>query len=119
MRKLILMAFLAALGALAISVPGAAASGVIVPPPEVSTMSLEQCTQGTMCIWSNNNWTGNFSQWPGSSTGCHNHEGIPKIKSAWNRTGYTVTMGGGPTLKSGDAMVVLAGENPITGLVCW
>ncbi len=143
MRKLILMALLAALGAFAISASGAAAAeelpsaappavgaevapsaghaGVVVPitASQMSPLSLEQCPQGSMCIWSNNDFTGSFSHWPGPETGCHSHTGIPKIKSAWNRTGYEVRMGGGPVLKSGDALIVRAGENPITGEVCW
>jgi len=140
------MALLAGLGAFAISASGAAAaeeapsevppvagaeeapsddgagaSGVVVqmPASQMSPFSLDQCPQGHMCIWEGREWTGPFSQWLGQETGCHEHAGLPLIRSAWNRTGFTVRVGGGPELHSGDALLVQVGENPITGKVCW
>ena len=57
------------------------ASYVIKPVSvgEMSTMSLSQCSANTVCAWANNDFTGNFSWWPASSTGCHNHSGNPSI----------------------------------------
>lgn len=86
---------------------------------EMSTMSLAQCSANTVCAWANNDFTGNFSWWPASSTGCHNHAGNPSIRSGYNRTGYNVRYGGGPVLSPGFAFQVNPGENPITGEICW
>jgi hypothetical protein len=90
-----------------------------VSPSEMSTMSLSQCSANTVCAWANSDFTGNFSWWPASSTGCHNHSGNPSIRSGYNRTGYNVRYGGGPTLPPGYAFQLNPGENPITGEICW
>jgi hypothetical protein len=90
-----------------------------VSPSEMSPMSLAQCSANTVCAWANNDFTGNFSWWPASNTGCHNHASNPSIRSGYNRSGYNVRYGGGPTLPPGFAFQVNPGENPITGEICW
>jgi hypothetical protein len=86
---------------------------------EMSTMSLSQCSANQVCAWANSDFTGNFSWWAASNTGCHNHAGNPYIRSGYNRTGYNVRYGGGPTLPPGYAFQLNPGENPITGQICW
>jgi hypothetical protein len=90
-----------------------------VSPSEMSTMSLSQCSANQVCAWANSDFTGNFSWWAASNTGCHNHAGNPSIRSGYNRTGYNVRYGGGPTLPPGYAFQLNPGENPITGQICW
>jgi hypothetical protein len=125
MRRLIgLLALMAALGVFAVAASVASAEepspGIVVEPAhtsEMSPLSLSQCSEHTMCAWENNDFTGNFSQWPESSTGCHNHSGNPKLRSAWNRTGYIVRFGS-LFIDPGQTLRILEG-NPITGEICW
>jgi hypothetical protein len=122
MRRLLgPLVLLSALGVLVLAAPAASAEIVIKPvtTSEMSPLSLSQCSSGTVCAWENSNFTGNFSQWPASNTGCHNHSGNPSIRSGWNRSPYNVRYGGGPTLPPGYAFEVNPGENPITGEICW
>lgn len=84
----------------------------------MSPASLSQCSANTMCVWENNNFTGNFSWWAESNTGCHNHLSNPKLRSGWNRTGYRVRVGGALYLWPGESFQLLEG-NPITGEVCF
>ena len=86
---------------------------------EVSPMSLGQCPANAVCAWSQNNYEGNFSWWPASDTGCHNHASNPYIRSGFNNTGYWVRYGGGPTMPPYTGFGLKAGENSITGLICW
>ncbi len=128
MRKLIgLFALLTALGALVVPASAVAneieveGSRISVQPAsssEISPLSLSQCSSNYMCVWENSNFTGNFSQWPASNTGCHNHSGNPKLRSGYNRTGYVVRVGGAFYLYPGETFQVLEG-NPITGEICW
>jgi Peptidase inhibitor family I36 len=127
MRKVIgLLALLTVLGAL--MVPASATAEEIVVegstiliepgPTGEEEFALGDCSANHMCVWENNNFTGNFSQWPAWDTGCHNHASNPKLRSGWNRTGYTVRVGGAFYLGSGNTFQVLEG-NPITGEICW
>lgn len=128
MKKIIgLMALVAALGAFAISASGAnaaeptASSGATIAPvntAQMSPLSLTQCSAGTVCAWSTNNFEGTFSWWAASDTGCHSHENNPKLRSGWNRTSHFVWYGtlGVP---AGEGWTLNAGANPITGQVCW
>jgi hypothetical protein len=93
------------------------ACALFVAAPKASA-SLSQCSAGTVCAWENSNFTGNFSQWSASETGCHNHAGNPKIRSGWNRTGVTVRYGGVIELGPGLAFEKPTG-NAITGEICW
>ena len=85
---------------------------------EVAPLSLEQCSQGTVCAYENNNWSGQFSWWAGSDTGCHNHLGNPKIRSGWNRTQHFVWYGTVGVPK-GEGFWIPEGQNPVTGKICW
>lgn len=116
MRKLIgLMALIGALGVFVVSAPAAGAS--VVGEPEVSPQSESQCSSNTMCIWGGTTFfEGPFGWWPASNTGCHNHANIPKVYSAWNRTGYTVRMGGQGNIGPGVRVVY---GTPVTGEICW
>lgn len=83
---------------------------------EVSPDSMGECQQGYMCIWVGPYFTDHMSAWPGSNTGCHNHENYPSFHSAWNRTGYTVRIPGWKSLASGEsAYYAPAAESA----VCW
>jgi Peptidase inhibitor family I36 len=104
--------FLSALVALALL-----AGALFVAAPKASA-SKSQCSANTVCAWENSNFTGNFSQWAASDTGCHNHAGNPKIRSGWNRTGVNVRFGGAGVLEPGKAFELLSGD-PITGEICW
>lgn len=87
---------------------------------EPSPLALSECSENTVCVWSKINYAGTFSWWPGSSTGCHSHAGNPGIKSWWNRTGYTVRLGGwGNVGPHEDGTFVSESESPITGEICW
>lgn len=129
MKKVIgLFALLMALGVLVVPASAVAKEVVIegstfevgpVNSGEMSPSSLSQCSANTVCMWENNNFTGNFSQWPESNTGCHNHAGNPKLRSGWNRSSqYRVRVGGALYLWPGEAFQLVEG-NPITGEVCW
>jgi len=104
LRALVALALLG--GTLFVAVPDAFAS-------------KSQCSENTVCVWENSNFTGKFSQWAASETGCHSHEGNPRIRSGWNRTGLKVRFGGRFTLGPGLAFELGSGENPITGEICW
>jgi hypothetical protein len=100
-----LAAFAMLLGTLSVAAPKAAAG-------------LGQCPDNAVCVWQYADQTGNFSWWPASDTGCHDHVDNPNIRSAYNRTAnYRVSVGGGQTIDPG---VVYIRENPaITGQICW
>ena len=119
------LALFAILGALAMFAPTAGAEEVSPSSEGASTsveaftmspLSLSQCTQGTMCIWEANNWEGNFSWFAGQNTGCHWHEGLPNIRSAWNRTGFTVELRGYGLIASGERFT---GKGVFTEPLCW
>lgn len=93
--------------------------GALFAATPKASASLSQCSAGTVCVWENNNFTGNFSQWPASSEGCHSHEGNPQLRSGWNRTNLKVRWGGsGLPGAPGEEWQLLSG-NPITGEICW
>jgi Peptidase inhibitor family I36 len=81
-------------------------------------LSTSQCSPGTMCVWSNANFTGNFSQWPASDTGCHPHAGNPSLRSGWNRTSLRVRVGGRFFLEP-TFFFSLEAQNPVTGEICF
>lgn len=138
MRKLLgLIALLTALGVFAVAASGAGAeelpagaeevtladgTTLVIEPAgtgEVSPLSLSQCPGNAMCVWSNNDFTGNFSFWNASETGCHNHEGNPNLRSGVNQTGLNVELGGtGDILGPGSQFRFLEGGS-LTGLICF
>lgn len=100
-----LVALLLLVGALLISAPKASAG-------------LGQCPQNAVCAWETPDYGGNFSWWPASSTGCHNHANNPHIRSAWNRTNYWVRFGGlGTFSPNGGGFNLYVGS--MTGDICW
>jgi len=99
-----LVALLLLMGAMFVATPKASAG-------------LEQCSAGQVCIWQNSNFTGTFSWWSRADTGCHNHEGNPNIRSAWNRTDYWVRLGGRGPVAPGNTLQEFSGA--ITGQICW
>jgi hypothetical protein len=93
------------------------AGALFVATPKASA-GLEQCSANQVCVWENNNFTGNFSWWWRSDTGCHNHAGNPNIRSAYNRTDYLVRPGGHPDIiRPGYWWSLYSGS--ITGQICW
>jgi hypothetical protein len=104
-------AFLSALVALALL-----AGALFVATPKASA-GLGQCPANAVCIWQNSDATGNFSWWPASNTGCHDHINNPRIRTAFNNTAnYRVRVGGAATIDPG---VVYVNESGITGQICW
>ena len=95
------------------------ADGELVPAPSdaITPFSLSQCDPNKMCAWQNNNYTGTFSWWWQSDTGCHDHAGNPHLRSFWNRTAYTVRLGGWGNLPSGWQEYVNLGA--VAGQICW
>lgn len=83
-----------------------------------SPKALSQCPANAVCAWSQADFQGNFSFWSASDTGCKNHANNPNIRSGFNRTGFNVRFGGGPTLSPGTGFSLIQG-NPIIGLICW
>lgn len=112
------MALLGVLGAFVVSAPVAGADLVGESPTsgEVSPDAMSDCLQGYMCVWSGPEFSGQLSAWPGPNTGCHNHANNPSILSAWNRTGYTVRMGGRGNLASGESSYYAPA---VYGEICW
>jgi len=107
-------------GAVSVASAAEAPPGAPTETMEVAPMSQSQCSAGTMCIWEAKQWAGNFSWWPQSSWGCHSHAEIPKFRSWWNRTQFTVRLGGWGNVPPGQpaATFVLDGDY-ISGDVCW
>jgi hypothetical protein len=110
--------FLGALAALSLF-----AAALLIHAPQASA-SLSQCPESAVCIWENNNFTGEFSFWSGSEEGCHNHVKNPKIRSGEDRTLKNVRFGGYTTLHPLEPPFKTtfqepAGENPVTGEICW
>jgi hypothetical protein len=91
--------------------PGAKSDGV-------TPAAASDCPPSAMCIWSGQA-AGTFSWWPGYETGCHAHAANPSFLSFWNRTPYTVRLGGhgnvGPNRPSYEVSIT----GPIYGEVCW
>lgn len=94
------------------------AGALFVAAPKASA-SLKQCSEGTVCVWAGRNFEGKFDWWPASSTGCHNHEGNPEVRSIADWTGYKVEVVGRFTLESFTAVSLNSGEGPITSAICW
>lgn len=92
------------------------AGALFVAAPKASA-SLSQCPYNSMCIWSNPAYEGQFSWWPASDTGCHDHANNPTIRSAFNRMNtYTARIGGWGNLAP------LTGAfypEPVFGKICW
>ncbi len=106
MRKLIgLIALLAALGVFVVSASAASAS-------------KSQCLANEVCVWSGFSFTGQFSWWAESDKGCHNHSGNPKLRTVWNRTGYTIMAGGWENIGP-NTWDERFGSDPLTGEICW
>ena len=106
-------AFVGALVALALF-----AGCLLISTPKASA-SMGECAENHVCIWSTSGWTGSFSQWAASESGCHNHIAIPTFRSLWNRTGKNVHFGTGGTIPPGEAVSETAGEPSYEGEVCW
>jgi Peptidase inhibitor family I36 len=100
---------------LAALMTAALSAGALFAFAPAASADLSQCPGNAVCAWSGTNYTGQFSWWPASSTGCHGHADNPTLRSFWNRTGYTVRLGGQGNLGSG-----LADANrTVTGDICW
>jgi hypothetical protein len=94
------------------------AGALCVVPPKASA-SLSQCSSGHVCVWAARNYEGQFSSWPASNTGCHNHESNPEVRSIANWTGYKVEVVGRFILEAGFAVSLNSWEGPITSAICW
>jgi hypothetical protein len=79
--------FLGALVALALL-----AGALFASAPRASA-AMSQCSLHTVCMWTGSNFTGEFSQWSESETGCHNHKERLTFKSGWNRGNTNVEFG--------------------------
>jgi Peptidase inhibitor family I36 len=111
-------AFLGALAALALL------TGALLTSAHKASASLSQCGETAICVWENNNFTGNFSWWHSWEEGCHSHDNNPKIRSGEDRSTLNVRFGGQVTLEPlvppfYTTFQLAAGANPITGQICW
>ena len=105
-------AFLSALVALAVL-----AGALLVTAPKASA-SITQCSANTACAWSNEEFEGQFSWWPLNS-GCHFHEGNPRLRSIFNRTSRIIEVPGRSLLIWPEKFITLKPEaNAITGQIC-
>jgi hypothetical protein len=91
---------------------------LLLSAPKTSA-SMSQCPENSVCIWQNSGWTGEFSHWSASESGCHNHVKIPTFRSGWNRTNKNVIFGTRGSVPPGEAFSKTAGEPSIEGEVCW
>jgi Peptidase inhibitor family I36 len=91
-------------------------AAVLLAGAPKASASLDQCSDGTVCVWSQTNFGGDFSYWASSDTGCKDHAGID-VRAVWNRTGYTVTIPGrGVSIPSGGQATF---DQAVTGSICW
>ena len=104
---------LSALAALALL-----AGALFVAAPKASA-GAGQCSPTTMCVWQDIAFTGNFSWRYAEDRVCHDHLGNPEIRSAWNRTPYTVALGGKTTLAPTVQWSSGAAWSYVTGWICW
>jgi peptidase inhibitor family I36 len=94
-------------------------AGALFASTPKASASLSQCPENAVCVWQNNDFTGEFSWWPASNEGCHNHASNPQLRSGWNRTSLKVRWGGsGLPGVPGELWQLLSG-NSITGEICW
>src|SRR6478672_4597364 len=101
--------FLSALVALAL-----VAGALFAATPKASA-SMGQCSANTVCAWSNEGWEGQFSWWALNS-GCHFHEGNPRLRSIYNRTSRIIEVPGRSLfIVPGEAISANPGVNSITG----
>jgi hypothetical protein len=105
--------FLSALVALALF-----AGALFASTPKASA-SLSQCSANSVCIWQLSGWTGEFSRWPASSEGCHNHIFISTFRSGYNNTSLKVRFGTAGVIPPGEAFYATAGEPSYSGEICW
>ena len=91
--------------------------GALFATAPKASADLSQCPANAVCVWENSNYTGNFSQWAASDRGCHDHYFNPNLRSAYNRTGFSVQMGGWGNIPSGQTWSVTGGV--VTGQICW
>ena len=104
--------FLSTLAALALL-----AGAMFVATPKASA-GLGQCSYNTVCAWSEEGWRGNFSWWSLNS-GCHNHEGNPRLRSVYNLTTRTIEIPGqGERILPGGTISLQPWMNAITGVIC-
>jgi hypothetical protein len=78
--------------------------------------SLSECSIGQVCAWSGI-FTGTFSWWPESNTGCHNHASNPNLRSGYNGSNYRERVGGWGYVASHFAWESVGGS--VTGELCW
>jgi hypothetical protein len=94
------------------------AGGLFAFAPKASA-DLSQCPANAVCAWAANGYTGAFSWWAASDTGCHDHADNPELRSFYNNTSNkTVQLGGAGSIGPGVGVSNPTG-GPITGLLCW
>lgn len=92
---------------------------VLLADTPKASASLSQCPANSVCIWELSGWTGEFSHWAASETGCHNHSKFLSFRSGYNNTSVKVRFGSAGVIPPGEAFYRTAGEPSITGEVCW
>ncbi len=108
---------LSALAALTLLVGALFLAAVAAPK---ASAGLSQCSPTTMCVWEDTANTGRFSWWNASDRGCHDHRDNPNIRTAWNRTPYSVQLGGRATIAPGNLWTNGPNWNIfVTGVICW
>lgn len=84
---------------------------------EASPMSLGECAIGKVCAWAGYGYSGQFSWWPESPTGCKSHAENNPVRSGFNGSSYNERVGGWGTIPSHYAWESVGGS--VTGELCW
>jgi Peptidase inhibitor family I36 len=94
-------------------------AGALFAGAPKASASMSQCPSNSVCIWSGSDFSGEFSHWPASESGCHNHSSFLAFRSGWNNTGKSVNFGDAGSIPSGESFYVTGGEPSYTGEICW
>jgi hypothetical protein len=94
-------------------------AGVLLADTPKASAAMSDCPANSVCAWVANDYTGAWSAWAASDTGCHGHADKPDLRSFYNNTSNkTVQLGGAGNLLPGWAVTNPSG-GPVTGDLCW
>lgn len=68
------------------------AGALFVLPARANAAPSDCNTAGRVCVWSGVGYSGTFSWWAASDTGCKNHVFNPSLRSFWNRTSNGISI---------------------------
>jgi hypothetical protein len=100
------------------AVPGELVTKPVTPPGSgAAPPPSGTCSSNQVCAWSGYSFTGTFSWWPESNTGCHNHASNPELRSGVNFSKYRERVGGWGYVQPNFAWESVGGV--VTGELCW